>query len=92
MWPLMSFHPQQTLLSLGYHGSFCTTFEWIGIQKVFILMYLRKQHQNVKNLHPKTSVKTKAPTLTSCVLSSLNVTNIWGTPKMSRVQKLCLLE
>ncbi len=42
MWPSMSFHPQQTLLSLGYHGSFCTTFEWISVQKVFILMYLRK--------------------------------------------------
>ncbi len=39
----MSFHPQQNLFSLGYHGSFCITFEWIGIQKVFIFMYLKKK-------------------------------------------------
>ncbi len=28
----------------------------------------------------------------SCVLISFNVTNIWKMPKMSRTQKLCLLE
>jgi hypothetical protein len=27
---------------LGLSWSFCTTFEWIGIQKVFILMCLKK--------------------------------------------------
>ncbi len=87
----MSFHPQQTLLSLGYHGSFCTTLEWIGVQKVFILMYLKKYHQNVRNLHPKTSlVKVKTATWTIRVLSPLNVINIWGVPKMSRAQKLNL--
>jgi hypothetical protein len=27
----MSFHPQQTLSSLGHLGSFYTIYEWIGI-------------------------------------------------------------
>jgi hypothetical protein len=39
----MLFHPQQTLLSLSYHGSFYTTLEWISVQKVFILMYFFSQ-------------------------------------------------
>jgi hypothetical protein len=47
----------------------------------------------MKNLHPKTSsVKSKNISWMSHVLSSLNVANIWGIPKMSKAQKLCALE
>ncbi len=45
----------------------------------------------MRSLHPKTSlVKVKTTTLTTCVLSSLNVINIWGMPKMLKAQKLNL--
>jgi hypothetical protein len=45
----------------------------------------------VISLHLKTSLMdVKTTTWTICVLSYLNVINIWGMPKMSRVQKLNL--
>jgi hypothetical protein len=30
------------LIIIGLSCSFCTTLKWIGVQRVFILMYLRK--------------------------------------------------
>jgi hypothetical protein len=48
---------------LGYNGSFCITFKWIGIQLILILIYLKKEHQIVRSLHAKTSsVQAKAIT------------------------------
>jgi hypothetical protein len=44
----MSFHPQQTLSSLGHLGSFYTIYEWIGIWGVSIFKHQGKKRQNAR--------------------------------------------